>query len=142
MEKFYCNKCQEDVELINGKCPKCGTNWDEVMRSSIAKENISVDYYANNEQGSNPKEKYTNDIKGVWSFFLDYANVCKYICFVFAVIVFILMFLYEEINIHIVLIHMMGVFSMILLGIILEKSFKWKAYMLKTNYEISKNLKK
>lgn len=35
MSKFYCNVCNEDVVLQNGKCPKCKTNWAKVINESI-----------------------------------------------------------------------------------------------------------
>ena len=31
MEKFYCNYCEEDVVLKNGKCPKCNTDWEKTV---------------------------------------------------------------------------------------------------------------
>ena len=35
MSKFYCNVCNEDVVLQNGKCPKCKTNWAKVINESV-----------------------------------------------------------------------------------------------------------
>ncbi len=38
MSKFYCNVCNEDVILQNGKCPKCKTNWAKVINESVDNE--------------------------------------------------------------------------------------------------------
>ena len=31
MSKFYCNICEEEVTLQNGKCPKCKTDWEKII---------------------------------------------------------------------------------------------------------------
>lgn len=32
MKTFYCNKCEKDIELINGKCPICKIDWISIIQ--------------------------------------------------------------------------------------------------------------
>ena len=45
MSKFYCNICENDVELQNGKCPKCKTDWEKVIQDTTNSE--PIDYKKN-----------------------------------------------------------------------------------------------
>ncbi len=133
MRKFYCNKCKKDVDLINGKCPLCKTDWEKIIGESI--KNIEdIDY----DEDSNVME---NDIESIFNFYLKIANIGKYLSLI--VVAFILvvvatnmdrmdepvLFLVEAIIVAV---------SIGLFGFMFEKNVKWKAYMLKINSEILK----
>ena len=145
MTKFYCNRCKLDVELVNDECPQCGTNWQKIINNSISKEkdDINESIIKNKIINNDDKEKKDNrDIKSVYNFFHDYAVFVKYAHFFFAFIAFITIFIHKLINVFIILGHMFLASLLIFCGILLENIFKWKSYMLKINYEISKNTKK
>ena len=55
MSKFYCNICEEDVTLQNGKCPKCKTDWMNIINgtnlenSKPINNNFQEEYLKENE---------------------------------------------------------------------------------------------
>ena len=45
MSNFYCNICEEDVSLQNGKCPKCKTDWGKIVNSKVSDESTFPTMY-------------------------------------------------------------------------------------------------
>lgn len=145
MEKFYCNVCDKLVELNNGKCPMCNTNWESIV-SNVNK--IEPLYEQTNDMSDdiNLKEKVVNtfnknelndDIKDTWTFFLNMAKVGKYICFVMAIIIVVISLKYIEENSIVTLLLLVPSCILVFYGFLFEKNLKWKAYMLQTNYTLT-----
>ena len=146
MEKFYCNSCDKFVELIDGKCPRCGTNWAEIISNAVSNDSAynyidSTETDKNSSSKTNYVETYetsnTNDIEDTYLFFLDWALVVKIFFFVLAGIVALMAFIWSGDTEGSSFMLLIPSAILVLCGIILEKSFKWKAYMLQTNYDIS-----
>lgn len=128
MKNFYCNECEEVVELQNGKCPKCGTDWEKIKKESQTK----------NESNVNNQLLDTDDfdISTTWNFFINYAYALKIVLFIVAGILALLAIFYigETEAMSLLLLPVAG--ALIFVAIFVEKNFKWKAYMLQTNYNI------
>ena len=50
MSKFYCNICEEEVTLQNGKCPKCKTDWEKIINEKVSEDSKPIDIYKKMKQ--------------------------------------------------------------------------------------------
>ena len=138
MEKFYCNVCNCDVTLKNGICPKCETNWQNIIEESLNSKNTFQKYVKqiNEEEKVEEVEEKIDDIAKTITFFLKYAQAVKIGTFILAIIVAIGCLILVDDSEGLSLIFLILVCPLIVFwGIFLEQHFKWKAYMLKINYE-------
>ena len=148
MEKFYCNICNKDVKLENGKCPNCGTDWKKIITEpDIDGEPILFYDNTNKNQKDNNKAYISNtlknksdDIKETYSFYLRTANIGKYIILLFATVIAIFSILLLESTDGFSLSILFIAFVLVGYAFVFEKNFKWKAYMLKLVY-MNKNKK-
>lgn len=147
MSKFYCNICEEDVTLQNGKCPKCKTDWMNIINgtnlenSKPINNNFQEDYLKENENKDEEDIDITEEnIDNNINFFLSWASIVKnfmiVISIIIAIISLVLIGLTEGLSLILLIFSVVIIFA----GIIFENSLKWKAYMLHTN--VKKNNKK
>ena len=118
MAIINCPNCGEEVLSNSTNCPYCG---EKLSYKRASKKN--------------------DDIENTTNFFLKYSKTIKIICIIFSVVFLIMGILMMEDSDGIsIVIGLISSFIVIGLGIFLEKSFKWKAYMLKNTYEINLKL--
>ena len=88
MKNFYCNVCEEEVTLQNGKCPKCKTDWDKIINQKISEDNTPIDIYKketiNNDNEKKQEIEYDDykviteeNINNNINFFLTWASIGK-----------------------------------------------------------------
>lgn len=147
MSKFYCNICEEDVTLQNGKCPKCKTDWMNIINgtnlenSKPINNNFQEDYLKENENKDEEDIDITEEnIDNNINFFLSWASIGKNFMIVIGIIIAIISLVLIELTEGLSLILLIFSVVIIFAGIIFENSLKWKAYMLYTN--VKKNNKK
>lgn len=94
MEKFYCNICNKEVNLKNGKCPDCGTDWYKIMEEPDT-DGEPISFYDNKDENREDNKEYfsnnlkteADDIKDTYSFYLKTASIGKYIILLFALVI-------------------------------------------------------
>lgn len=145
MSKFYCNNCEEEVTLEDGKCPKCNTNWKKIMKegekvNSIEKEEMhkESDYEESDDViYLTPSEKIEQimieDIDNNINFFLVWGKVLKIICIIVCIILFLLSFILIDETDDMSLLFLIPSAASLLFAFIVDNQLKWKAYMLLTN---------
>ena len=139
MNKFYCNICEEEVTLQNGKCPKCKTKWNKVSGMYESIEEIEpVDLNKSNESKTEKDLTYVkkiteDDIDNNINFFLTWGRVGKILIILLAIIIAIMSIVNAESTDGQSLFSLIISASLIIYAVILENSLKWKAYMLYTN---------
>lgn len=126
MSKFYCNICDEEVTLNNGKCPKCKTNWGKINE---------VSYQEEQEDGAILfQSKITDDdIDNNIFFFLKWASIGKIFMFIMATIVVLISFAELDDTDGKSLLLIIAAVVIIFYALVFENNLKWKAYMLHTN---------
>ena len=142
MSKFYCNICNEEVILENGICPKCKTNWINIINGENEKPIIKNDNKIITSQELNMEiseetlneEKITiQHINKNIRFFLNWAIVGKIFMILVAFILAIFSFdMCDETNGDSLYL-LVAVIGIIFFTFIFENLLKWKAYMLHTN---------
>ena len=145
MSKFYCNICEEEVTLQNGKCPKCKTNWENIINEKVSEDSKPIDIYKKNETINFFQEEYSDEnvitednIKNNIDFFLTWAGIVKFFMIVIGIIIAIVSFVGIESTNGYSLILLVFSAVIIFAGIIFENSLKWKAYMLHINMKKKK----
>ena len=146
MSKFYCNICENDVELQNGKCPKCKTDWEKVIQDTTNSE--PIDYKKINREREyqevaefnekkvkeiKVKEITNDDIQSNINFFLTWAKIDKIFMIIIAIIIAIISLVVLEDTDGYSLILLIFSVALVFQSMIFENSLKWKAYMLHTN---------
>lgn len=161
MGKFYCNICEEEVSLKNGKCPNCDTNWDEIIGDILSKDSQPVNF-CQQENNKNKNAKHVKDssfwdenknakhdkdssfwddevlitdeeIKENIDFYIEWSIRTKIFAIIVAVIIAIisLIGIAETNGLSLLLLFVSG--AIIWSSTIFENNLKWKAYMLHTN---------
>lgn len=149
MSNFYCNICEEEVTLQNGKCPKCKTDWNKIINEEISEDSTPIDIYKkniNNNDNEEIREKEYDDsriiteenINNNINFFLTWASIGKIFMIVVGIIITIISFVLLESTDGYSLILLVISASVIFAGIVFENNLKWKAYMLHTNIKKKK----
>lgn len=141
MNKFYCNICEEEVTLQNGKCPKCKTDWDKIVNEKISEDSTPIDIYKKEINNNKNQEIVYDDNKIITeeninnniNFFLTWASIGKIFMIVVGIIIAIISFVGIEATDGYSLILLIVSAGSIFAGIIFENNLKWKAYMLHTN---------
>lgn len=152
MKKIYCNKCEEDVELVDGKCPNCKTNWEkeiEELQETIKNDKSDIEEEINNEEVDVIEEDdemtdkdYEDDsfvfiseknINRNINFFLKWAKFGKVVFWILAVILGFVALIGAEETDGMSLFLLIGSCMFIFFAYIFENNLKWKAYMLYTN---------
>ncbi len=139
MSKFFCNVCENEVELKEGVCPNCKTNWNEIASKAVldkplVKKNLSYEELIE-EDDMRITDK---DIKNNVNFFLNWGYAGKIIFYVLAIISFICaLFLISKISGYSLVLLLQAIIFAIL-GPVFENILKWKAYMLHTNMKKGK----
>ncbi len=148
MSKFYCNVCEEDVVLENGKCPKCKTNWSKVIKDSENFDAIAVD--VNGKESGFTSRDFVNhadngyvdisdeDIDNTINFFLKWGRIGAYLIIIFAFLLIVLaLAAYDDLGPASIML-ILGALLMVFYAIIFNHSLRWKAYMLYTNKKKNK----
>ena len=149
MNNFYCNVCEEEVTLQNGKCPKCKTDWDKIINQKISEDSTPIDIYKkeiiNNDNEKKQEIEYDDykviteeNINNNINFFLTWASIGKILMISIGIIIAIISFIGIEATAGYSLILLIVSAGIIFAGIIFENSLKWKAYMLHTNMKKKK----
>lgn len=142
MRNFYCNICNEDVTLQNGKCPKCKTDWNKIINEKISDDNTPIDVYKNDVANNNYNDENEYEDKSVITeeniknnieFFLMWAFVGKIFMIIIALVFAIISFAEIELTNGYSLMLLILSAGFVFAGIIFENNLKWKAYMLHTN---------
>jgi hypothetical protein len=140
MSKFYCNTCGEEVELQNGKCPKCKTNWAKIIKDSEGTDDaIPVDLEFNEIPKEVPAPTIEEikiseeDINYNIYFFLKWAKTIKTLVFIFAIILALYAVFAFEATSGASILLLIFCPAMIVYASIIENNLRWKAYMLHTN---------
>ena len=150
MSKFYCNNCEEEVTLKDGKCPNCNTDWNKLLKEAEKvnemekkEEHVENDYEDEEFVSLSVSEKVEQikleDIYNNINFFLTWGKVLKIICLVIGAVLFILSFALSGEMDEESLFFLIPTAFFILFAFIIDNQLKWKAYMLLTN---SRKLKK
>ena len=132
---FTCTNCGAPVQETDSMCPECGVVFvdeEEVKERENLEKKPPVD-----------KPSYSvntgDDIEDTVNFFLLWAKIVNIIWIVIAVLVAIsslmIGFSMNDEGIIVVFIGIVIAGICVFMGAISERSFKWKAYMLKTNYK-------
>ena len=149
MSKFYCNYCEEEVSLQNGKCPKCGTDWNkkiaeiandvekEKINSGVKGERNKKEQYDLKKSNSNDDINYEDIDFNIHSLLRCGKNL-KIIMLIGSIIFFIIFFVTLEEDNGISYYFLIPAILLIIYAIIIERIFEWKAYMLYTNLKIMK----
>ena len=149
MKKFYCNICDEEVELKNGKCPKCKTDWEKISSDSVNNETEPVDVYSKKSKvdeeffKEDKKELLEDwfkedDIDNNIIFLIKWGEIVKFIMIVLAIIVAIISFVEISKTEGYSLLKLIYSGLLIIFGVLMENIFKWMAYMLYTNKKNNK----
>ena len=128
MGKFYCNKCDELVDLTNGKCPKCKTDWASIIEGNT--EDLPI---REKEVKKTSNEKIVDTYRNL----LTIGTILKFSCFFMSIFCLMFMIITKVFSFSVLL----SAFVFIFFGIIVGCVFNWMAYMLKTNNEIMKKVK-
>ena len=141
MGKFYCNICEEEVTLKDGKCPNCKTDWKKVMNGDENAEDNNIEYYQEDEDENTVvvPEITDKDIDDNINFFLSWGNVGKVFLFFVAGVLVLVSFIEMENTDGWSLILLLVAVAVAFFAIVFENSLKWKAYMLHTNKKKKKN---
>ena len=136
MSKFYCNKCDEDVVLENGMCPKCKTNWGNIIKVTDKLNNdlpLRKPPVRKKDIDDEMEEITYKDIADVIVFFLSWASFGKFLSIFIslAVAVIAIVLAGETQGLSLFLFALVPL--LIFIGFVFENSLKWKAYMLYTN---------
>ena len=134
MSKFYCNVCNEEVSLQNGKCPKCKTNWDKITEEKL--DNATpIEFKEEYEEIDKTDVKNITelDINNNISFFLRWAFRGKVFMIILAIISIIVALATVEDTDGASLFLLIFAVVVISYAKIFENNLKWKAYMLHTN---------
>lgn len=141
MKKFYCNMCEKEVELIDGKCPICKTNWNKIISENTESTSMELinDKQYNDDFSSKPRIITEEEIQNNINFFLSWAKISKIFMIIVAIIVGIIAIVCaddtEGISLLLLVVTAMIIFS----AFIFENNLKWKSYMLYTNSKNKKN---
>ena len=149
MNNFYCNVCEKEVTLQNGKCPKCKTDWDKIINQKISEDSTPIDIYKkeiiNNDNEKKQEIEYDDykviteeNINNNINFLLTWASIGKIFMISIGIIIAIISFIGIEATAGYSLILLIVSAGIIFAGIIFENSLKWKAYMLHTNMKKKK----
>ena len=143
MSKFYCNKCEEEVELQDGKCPKCKTNWDKIINEDISGDSKPIDIYRQNEDNYREEvQEYSfEDVTNITeecinkniNFFLKWGIIGKVFMIFTGIIGTIISLCLMATTSGTSLLFLLVFIPLICWGIIFDNNLKWKAYMLYTN---------
>lgn len=134
MGKFYCNVCDEEVNLQNGKCPKCKTNWEKIDEEKLD-DATPIEFKEEYEEIDKTDAKNITelDINNNISFFLKWARRGKIFMIIFAIISIIVALAVVEDTDGASLFLLIFAVVVISYAKIFENNLKWKAYMLHTN---------
>ena len=151
MNKFYCNICEEEIILQNGKCPKCKTDWDKIINQKMSEDSAPIDIYKkeiiDNDISDEKNQEVVYDeykviteegIKNNINFFLTWASIGKIFMIFISIIIAIISIIGIEVTDGYSLILLIASIGIVFAGIIFENSLKWKAYMLHTNMKKKK----
>lgn len=144
MSKFFCSMCDKDVTLENGKCPICKADWSDFVdeesyvKNKLNKMEKEVEVVEVVEEKEEKVFNEKEDMITTYKWFIKNAKMSFDVCCFFAIVCFILAFIFIEDSDGASL-FLIGVAVVILgYGIIFEKNLKWKGYMLKTNIDKSR----
>ncbi len=145
--KFYCNNCETEVELINGICPKCNTNWKQIIEETTNNKEEFESYQASlNFTNTNSNLKVTEseniDINKTNSLLLFWGKAVKIGFIVIGIVVIILDILLSSIVSFPPIVGTVIGIILLFLGPIFESIIKWMAYLLDTNRKIANNIDK
>ena len=131
MSKFYCNVCDEEVTLENGKCPKCNTDWEKIINENTD-DNIQNEGTITDD---NAEEDVTieDSMNETINFFLNWAGAVKIFYVILAIITAIISICGIAATDGFSLLLLVVSVILLFTGNIFENSLKWKAYMLYTN---------
>ena len=139
-ETFYCNECNKDVVLKNGKCPNCGTNWKEIINDIGKGNGVSINDIVQEEPVVTKEDKISEkeDISQTYDFYISRSKIIGTILYGLAIvflIVALILFQYEEYG-------ELGIFFIVMMiitaykALFIEKEMKWKGYALKLLFDI------
>ena len=160
MSDFYCNVCGEKVKLVDGKCPKCKTDWNKIIKDCVESDkgkpidlsdnSESIDLFDKAEERHLPfltsevelSTEENADIDDVCSFLLKYGNIGKVILIIASgiVIIFSLIMFVDSDGISLIytVIGVLGLF----IAFLFEAMIKWHVYLLLTNKKINNGISK
>lgn len=151
MSDFYCNVCGEKVKLVDGKCPKCKTDWNKIINDCVESDKGEpVDLFADEEEMDLPfltdevelSTEENADIDDVCSFLLKYGTIGKVLLIIASAIVIVLSLIMFEDSDGISLIYtVIGVLGLFI-AFLFEAMIKWHVYLLLTNKKINNGISK
>ncbi len=135
MSKFYCNVCDEEVTLENGKCPKCNTDWEKIINENTSDNNADDSIQKKSTITNSADEDVTieDGIYETINFFLNWAGAAKIFFVIIAIIIAIISICGIAATDGFSLLLLVVSVILLFTGNIFENSLKWKAYMLYTN---------
>ena len=136
---FTCTNCGSPVQESDERCPECGVLFIEEEES---KEDKLSERIRTEDTPSYVRQNHTDDIEDTISFFLLWAKVVNIVWVVVAVLIafsgMIIGFSMGDEGVGVFFVGLVIAAICVIMGAISERSFKWKAYMLKTNYKKDK----
>ncbi len=136
MSKFYCNVCDEEVTLENGKCPKCNTDWEKIINENTSDNNADDSIKKKStitDDSTNEDVTIEDGIYKTINFFLNWAGAAKIFYVILAIITAIISICGIAATDGFSLLLLVVSVILLFTGNIFENSLKWKAYMLYTN---------
>ena len=131
---FTCTNCGAAVQETDSICPECGVVF---VDEEEVKERERLETKPTERQVYNVNTG--DDIENTINFFLLWSKIVNIIWIVVAVLValcsLMIGFSMNDEGIIVVFIGLVIAAVFVFMGKISERSFKWKAYILKTNYK-------
>ena len=137
MKNFYCMNCSEYVDLVDGKCPKCHTDWKKILEEN----NPNKQYEDNNIPTVTVKEITEEDLDYNIYNLLSFARIGKIFLIIVALIIAAGAFIAIDATNGYSALLLIPSFITIFLATVFENNVKWKAYMLYTNIHKQKTKK-
>ncbi len=150
MSDFYCNVCGEKVKLVDGKCPKCKTDWNKIIKDCVEsdkgepidlfdEEEMDLPFLTDEVELSSEENA---DIDDVCAFLLKYGTIGKVLLLIASgiVIIFSLIMFADSDGISLIytVIGVLGLF----IAFLFEAMIKWHVYLLLTNKKINNGISK
>lgn len=150
MSGFYCNMCGEKVKLVDGKCPKCKTDWNKIIKDCVEsdkgepidlfdEEEMDLPFLTDEVELSSEENA---DIDDVCAFLLKYGTIGKVLLLIASgiVIIFSLIMFADSDGISLIytVIGVLGLF----IAFLFEAMIKWHVYLLLTNKKINNGISK
>ena len=153
MRDFYCNVCGETVKLVNGKCPKCKTDWNKIIKECVDTDKEEpINLYDDTTEEKSHSTFLTSDVElsteenadidDVCEFLLKYGVIGKVLLIIASIIIIVMSFISLEESDGGSLIYTVIGLLCLFVAFLFEATIKWRVYLLLTNKKINNGIYK